>query len=46
MATTGYSFLLERPNTRFVDGSRDAYKNLRGVYRGGLIVSVAFGYAF
>jgi hypothetical protein len=44
-ATTGYSALV-RSNTRFVDGSFDSYKEIRAVYHGGLILSVAFGYAF
>lgn len=45
-ATTGYSILLENDNTRFVSGSREAYDDLRKGYKGGLILSVAFGYAF
>lgn len=46
MATTGYSLLLDKPNTRYVDGSSDVYDRFKVIYRGGLIVSVAFGYAF
>jgi hypothetical protein len=54
MATTGYSLLLDRPNTRFYEDAehpdtperRDAYNEAKLIYRGGLIVSVAFGYAF
>jgi hypothetical protein len=45
-ATTGYSFLLKDHNTTYVSGSTDAYKDVKAVYDGGLIVSVAFGYAF
>lgn len=45
-ATTGYSLLLKKENTRYVSGSRDAYDDLQAIYEGGLIVSVAFGYAF
>ena len=44
-ATTG-SAALVRSNTRFVDGSFDSYKEIRAVYHGGVILSVAFGYAF
>jgi hypothetical protein len=46
MATTGYSWLLNRPNTRYVSGSTDTYNDVKGLYRGGVIVSLAFGYAF
>jgi hypothetical protein len=51
MATTGYSVLLDRPNTRYAGDPLDqdafeAYKDVRTIYRGGLILSVAFGYAF
>jgi hypothetical protein len=45
-ATTGYSLLLKKENTRFISGSRDAYDDIQVIYDGGLIVSVAFGYAF
>jgi len=45
MATTGYAIRL-RNNTRFVSGSRAAYDDLKGLYKGGLIISIAFGYAF
>jgi hypothetical protein len=45
MATTGYAILL-RNNTRFVSGNRAAYDDLKSLYKGGLILSVAFGYAF
>jgi hypothetical protein len=46
MATTGYAILLDRPNTRYVNGSLNAYNDVKAIYDGGLIVSVAFGYAF
>jgi hypothetical protein len=46
MATTGYSILLDSPNTRYASGSRDAFNDVKVIYRGGLILSVAFGYAF
>jgi hypothetical protein len=48
MATTGYSFLLNGPNTRRVSGpeTAEAYDNVKVWYRGGLIVSAAGGYAF
>lgn len=45
-ATTGYAHLLRKENTRFVSGSLEAYNDVEGIYEGGLIVSVAFGYAF
>jgi hypothetical protein len=45
MATTGYAMLLDS-NTRQVDGSVAAYHEVRALYHGGLILSVAFGYAF
>jgi hypothetical protein len=45
-ATSGYSLLLDKPNTQFVEGSAEAYDDVKVVYDGGLIVSVAFGYAF
>lgn len=53
-ATTGYSLLLERPNTRFYEDADhpktqaklDAYNEAKQIYQGGLIASVAFGYAF
>lgn len=45
-ATTGYSLLLKKENTRYVSGSVDAYDDIQAIYEGGLIVSVAFGYAF
>jgi hypothetical protein len=45
-ATTGYSFLLRDHNTFFVDGSPTAYDDVKALYDGGVIVSVAFGYAF
>jgi hypothetical protein len=44
--TTGYSLLMKKENTRYVSGSLDAYKDIQLIYEGGLIVSVAFGYAF
>jgi hypothetical protein len=45
-ATTGYSILLRDHNTLYVGGSRDAYNDIKPIFDGGLIVSVAFGYAF
>ena len=45
-ATTGYSFLLKDHNTTFVSGSPQAYADVKPIYDGGLILSVAFGYAF
>jgi hypothetical protein len=45
-ATTGYSFLLRDHNTFHVDGSPTAYNDVKALYDGGVIVSVAFGYAF
>jgi hypothetical protein len=45
MATTGYALRFQS-NTRFVGGDRPTYDSLKPLYRGGLIVSVAFGYAF
>lgn len=45
-ATTGYSLLLKDHNTVFVSGSPDAYNDVKVIYDGGLILSVAFGYAF
>ena len=46
MATAGYSLLLRDHNTFFVEGSRSAYEDVKPLYDGGIIVSVAFGYAF
>jgi hypothetical protein len=46
MATTGYSILVKENRTRYVEGSMDAYNDVRAIYTGGLILSVAFGYAF
>lgn len=46
-ATTGYSILLRKGgNTRFESGSREAYDDIKEIFGGGAIVSVAFGYAF
>jgi hypothetical protein len=45
-ATTGYSLLLRDHNTEFLSGSPDAYEDVKVLYDGGLILSVAFGYAF
>jgi hypothetical protein len=45
-AAAGYSFLLRDKNTEYVSGSVDAYNGVKGIYGGGIIVSVAFGYAF
>lgn len=46
-ATTGYSILVRKgDNTRFVSGSREAYDDVKPIFGGGLILSVAFGYAF
>jgi len=44
-ATTGYALLLQK-NTRFVSGDLAAYNDQKGLFKGGLILSVAFGYAF
>jgi hypothetical protein len=46
MATTGYAVLLDKPNTQFVKGSRDAYNDFKPLYGGGIVLSGAFGYAF
>lgn len=45
-AAAGYSFLLKDKNTTYVSGSTDAYNYVKGIYDGGIILSVAFGYAF
>ena len=45
-ATTGYSILLRDHNTSYVDGSLDAFNEQKDALGSGLIVSVAFGYAF
>ncbi len=45
-ATTGYSILLRDHNTTFSSGSFEAYEDVKPIYGGGLILSVAFGYAF
>jgi hypothetical protein len=45
-ATTGYSVLLKSDNTKYVSGSTEAYDRVKEIYGGGLILSVAFGYAF
>ena len=46
MATTGYAIRLAN-NTRFVSGDREVYEeDVRPLFRGGVIISVAFGYAF
>jgi hypothetical protein len=46
-ATTGYSLLLKKGgNTSYVSGSKDSYDEVKPLFGGGLIVSVAFGYAF
>jgi len=45
-ATTGYALLLKKENVRYVSGSVDAYNDIAPIYDGGLILSVAFGYAF
>lgn len=46
MATTGYAIRLAS-NTRYVSGDYELYKSdVRPLFRGGLILSVAFGYAF
>ena len=42
----GYSFLLKDKNTTYVSGSTDAYNYVKGIYNGGVILSIAFGYAF
>jgi hypothetical protein len=46
MATTGYALLLEKDNTRYVSGSEKAFNDISALMDGGVIVSVAFGYAF
>jgi hypothetical protein len=46
MGLLGYAFLLQDSNTRFVSGSTDAYDDLRPIYKGGTVISFAFGYAF
>ena len=46
-AATGYSILARKNgNTRYVSGAREAYDDIRPLFGGGLILSVAFGYAF
>lgn len=45
-ATTGYSILLRDQNTTYQSGSYDTYEDTKIIYDGGLILSVAFGYAF
>jgi hypothetical protein len=45
-ATTGYSILLKKENAEYVSGSVAAYNDIQAIFEGGLIVSVAFGYAF
>jgi hypothetical protein len=45
-ATTGYSVLLKEENARYVSGSVDAYNDIQAIFEGGIIISVAFGYAF
>lgn len=45
-ALGGYSLLLRDHNTFFVEGSRAAYDDFKPVYGGGIMLSVAFGYAF
>jgi hypothetical protein len=46
MATTGAA-LRVASNTRYVSGDYELYKSdVRPLYRGGMIVSLAFGYAF
>lgn len=44
---TGYSILARKgSNTRYISGAREAYDDIRPIFGGGLILSVAFGYAF
>jgi hypothetical protein len=45
-ATTGYSKLLRDHNTTYQSGSYETYEENKFIYDGGLILSVAFGYAF
>lgn len=45
-ATTGYSVLLRDHNTTYRSGSFETYEDVKPIYGGGLILSVAFGYAF
>jgi hypothetical protein len=46
IATTGYSILLRDHNTRFVGGSPVAFDDQKDALSSGVIISVAFGYAF
>jgi hypothetical protein len=46
MATTGYAILLRESNAKYVSGSTEAYKDIEPLLDGGLVLSVAFGYAF
>jgi hypothetical protein len=41
----GYAVLLKK-NTRYRSGSMDAYEDVKPIYGGGVVVSLAFGYAF
>ena len=45
MATGGYAFLIDS-NTSFGEGSREGYEEFRSILRGGVVISLAFGYAF
>ena len=45
-ATTGYAILLRDHNTHYVEGSRQAFDDVRGIYKGGLVLALAVGYAF
>ena len=45
MGTLGYAYLTQS-NTRYRSGSTDAYDDVKPVYGGGTVISVAFGYAF
>ena len=45
-AGSGYSLLLKKENVSYVSGSTDAFHDIEPIYDGGLILSVAFGYAF
>jgi hypothetical protein len=46
MATAGYAVLLNENNTRYESGSTKAFDDVTALVDGGVVVSVAFGYAF
>lgn len=45
-ATGGYSRLLKKENAQYVSGSVDGFKDVQALVKGGVLVAVAFGYAF